>query len=259
MKSSIATTNGHVDRLPLVGLTPTAADRKHARRLNARVVAGVVCVFVAFSGFLVFAASSSPRTHGVVVSVRDLPSGTRIRRADLAIAQAQLGEAQAQAFVSADGVDAVEGQELLAPVAAQQILARSQLTTAHRPTLLPGFVRMTVPVRPDTAVGGALRTGDVVTVLATTDKGKPTAQSRSVLDRVVVDQVGQADTLPTSSTSAVAPGGAGPSLPLRVSRPIAWVMLLVPEDRASSLALARWTGDVELIQLPADNAGRTAP
>jgi hypothetical protein len=74
-----------------------------------------------------------------------------------------------------------------------------------------------------------------------------------------VDQVGQADTLATSSTSAVATDGTGPSLPLRASRPIAWVTLLVPEDRASSLALARWTGDVELIQLPADNTGRTAP
>jgi Flp pilus assembly protein CpaB len=259
MNSTTATTNGHVDRLLPVGLTPAAAERKHARRLNARVLAGVVCVLAAFSGFLVFAASSSPRTHGVVVSVRDLPAGTRVRRADLAIVQAQLGEAQAQAFVSADGLDAIEGQELLAPVAAQQILARAQLTSARRPALLPGFVRMTVPVRPDTAVGGALRAGDVVTVLATTDKGKPTAQTRPVLDRVVVDQVGQADALTTSSTSAAAADGAGPSLPLRASRPVAWVTLLVPEDRASSLALARWTGDVELIQLPADDTGRTAP
>ena len=259
MNSTTATTNGHVDRLLPVGLTPAAADRNHARRLNARVVAGVVCVLAAFSGFLVFAASTSPRTHGVVVSVRDLPTGTRLRRADLAIAQAQLGEAQAQAFVSADGLDGIEGQELLAPVAAQQILARAQLTTARRPTLLPGFVRMTVPVRPDTAVGGALRAGDVVTVLATSDKGKPTAQTRPVLDRVVVDQVGQADTLATSSTSAAPADGAGPSLPLRASRPVAWVTLLVPEDRASSLALARWTGDVDLIQLPADDTTRTAP
>jgi Flp pilus assembly protein CpaB len=118
---------------------------------------------------------------------------------------------------------------------------------------------MTVPVRPDTAVGGALRTGDVVTVLATTDKGKPTAQTRSVLDGVVVDQVGQADTLTTTGTSAGAADGGGPSLPLRASRPVAWVTLLVPEDRASSLALARWTGDVELIQLPADDRGSTTP
>ena len=259
MNSTTATTNGHVDRLLPVGLTLGAAERKHTRRLNARVLAGVVCVLAAFSGFLVFAASSSPRTHGVVVSVRELPAGTRVRRADLAIVQAQLGEAQAQAFVSADRLDAIEGQELLAPVAAQQILARAQLTASRRPTLLPGLVRMTVPVRPDTAVGGALRAGDVVKVLATTDKGKSTVQTRPVLDRVVVDQVGQADTLTTTSASAGTVDGGGPSLPLRASRPVAWVTLLVPEDRASSLALARWTGDVELIQLPADNTGRTTP
>ena len=259
MKTSSTTANGHVSELLPIGLTPDAADRKHARRLNARVVAGVVCVLAAFSGFLVFAASSSPRTHGVIVTVRDLPTGTRLRRADLAIAQAQLADAQAQVFVPAEAVDAIDGQELLAPVAAQQFLARAQLTTVHRPTRQPGFVRMTVPVRPDTAVGGALRTGDVVTVLATTDKGKPTAQTRPVLDRVVVDQVGQADTLATTSATAAAAGGGGPSLPLRASRPVAWVTLLVPEDRASRLALARWTGDVELIQVPADDAGAATP
>src|SRR2546421_12350771 len=116
MKSTSATTNGHVDRLLPVGLTPEAADRKHAHRLNARLVAGIVCVLAAFSGFLVFAASSSPRTHGVVVSVRDLPIGTRLRRADLAVAQAQLADAQAQVFVPAEAVDAIDGQELVAPI-----------------------------------------------------------------------------------------------------------------------------------------------
>ena len=252
MKSSIATTNGQVDRFVPIGLTPEAAERKHARRLNARVVAGVVCVLAAFGGFLYFTVASSPRTHGVVISARDLPTGTRLRRADLAIAQAQLADAQAQVFVAADELTAVEGQELVAPVAARQFLARGQLTTGHRPTLQPGFVRMTVPVRPDTAVGGALRTGDLVRVIATTDKAKPTAQTRAVLDRVVVDQVGQAETLSTSGPSG-APDSAAPSLPLRPSRPVAWVTLLVPEERASSLSLARWTGDIELIQLPAQD------
>src|SRR5438093_13707467 len=103
-------TNGRVsETFAPIGLTPMAADRKHARRLNARLVAGVVCVLAAFSGFLVFAASSSPRTHGVVVAVRDLPTGTRVRRADLAIAQAQLADSQAQVFVPAEAVDAIDG------------------------------------------------------------------------------------------------------------------------------------------------------
>jgi hypothetical protein len=121
-----------------------------------------VCVLAAFSGFLVFAVSSSPRTHGVVVAVQDLATCARMRRVDLAIAQAHLADPQAQVFVPAEAVDAIDGQELLAPLAAQQFLARAQLTTAHRPTLQPGFVRVTVPVRPETRVGGALRSGDLV-------------------------------------------------------------------------------------------------
>src|SRR6266536_1827091 len=129
MTTRSVTANGYVDDLRPIGLTPEAAERKHARRLNGRLIAGVLCVLAAFSGFLVFSVSSSPRTHGVVVSVRDMPVGTRLRRADLAIAQAQLADAQAQVFVLAEALEAVEGQELLAPVAAQQPLARAQLTT----------------------------------------------------------------------------------------------------------------------------------
>src|SRR5919205_104681 len=219
MTSSSTAANGHItDSLPPLGLTPEAAARKHARRVNTRLVAGLLCVLAAFSGFLIFAVASSPRTHGVVVATRDLPAGTRLRRADLALVQAQLGEAQAQTFVTAEGLDGVEGQELLAPVAAQQILARSQVGTGRRPVLGPGFVRMTVPVRPDTAVGGALRPGDVVTVLATTDKGKPSAQTRPVLDRVLVDQVGQADSLASTGVGATA-DAAAVSLTSRGSRP----------------------------------------
>ena len=247
MTSSTAT-NGHVpDTLAPLGLTPEAAARKHARRLNTRLIAGLVCVLAAFSGFLLFAVASSPRTHGVVVAARDLPAGTRLRRADLAIAQAQLGEAQAQAFVAAEGLDGLDGQELLAPLAAQQMLARNQVGSGRRPVLGPGFVRMTVPVRPDTAVGGALRPGDLVTVLATADKGKPTAQTRPVLERVVVDQVGQADSLAGTGVGVASDSG-GVSPVARASRPVAWVTLLVPEDRAASLSLARWNGELELIQ-----------
>src|SRR5437763_17074709 len=102
MNSTTVTTNGHVDRLPPVGLTPEAAERKHARRLNARLLAGVVCVLAAFSGFLGFSASSSPRTHGMVVSIRAVPAGTSLRRPDRAISQAQLAVAMAQVFVNAD-------------------------------------------------------------------------------------------------------------------------------------------------------------
>jgi len=252
MSANTLNANGHVaSRLPPLGLTPEQAVRKHARRLNVRVLAGVACVLLAFTGFLLIAAASSPQTHGVVVATRDLPAGARLRRADLAVAQAQLPEAQARTFISADGLASTEGQVLLSPVAAQQILARTQLANSPQSVLQPGFVRMTVPVRPDTAVGGALRPGDTVSVLATIDKGKPTAQNRLVLDHVLVDQVGQADSL--TGTGLAPAGDSVPTTPARPTRPIAWVTLQVPEASASSLSLARWNGELELIQvLPVD-------
>jgi Flp pilus assembly protein CpaB len=248
MSANTIAANGHVtSRLPPLGLTPEQAARKHARRVNVRVLAGVACVLVAFTGFLLITAASSPRTHGVLVATRDLPAGTRLRRADVAVAQAQLGEAQARTFISAEALASTEGQVLLSPVAAQQIVARTQLATSPQSVLQPGFVRMTVPVRPDTAVGGALRPGDTVSVLSTVDKGKPTAQNRVVLDRVLVDQVGQADTL--GGTGLAAAGDAATAATTRPTRPITWVTLQVPEASVSSLSLARWNGELELIQI----------
>jgi Flp pilus assembly protein CpaB len=252
MKADSVTRNGHVtETLRPLGLTPEIAERRHAWRVNARMLAGIVCVMTAFCGFLVFAVTSSPHTHGVVVAAHDLPAGSRLQLTDLAVAQAQLAETQAQAFVPAEALDALQGQELIAPVAAQQIVARNLLTTGQHPMLEPGFVRMTVPVRPDTAVGGALRPGDVVTVLSTSDKGKPSAQTRPVVEHVTVDQVGQADSLATTNSSGATDTSGGSPIP-HASRPIAWVTLLVPADRVTSLSLARWNGDLELVQLPPD-------
>jgi Flp pilus assembly protein CpaB len=254
MQASSPVTNGHVTvaaPAPL-GLTPAAARRGRSRRANVRLLAGAICVVAAFVGFLVFVASVSPRTQGVVVASHGLAAGTRLRRSDLAVAQAQLGSAQAQTVVLADGLDGLEGRQLLAPVAAQQVLVKAELAPPTRPLLEPGQVRMTLPVKPETAVGGALRSGDVVTVLATRDKGKPTADTRAVLERAVVDEVGFSGTL-GGGTAASNPSQPGPPIST-AGRTIAWVTLVVPEDKAATLSLARWNGDIELIQLPASSA-----
>src|SRR6476661_3202800 len=98
MPVSSPVTNGHVTvavQVPL-GLTPDAARRDRSRRANVRLIAGAICVAAAFVGFLVFVGSVSPRTQGVVVASHELAAGTRLRRTDLAVAQAQFGSAQAQ-------------------------------------------------------------------------------------------------------------------------------------------------------------------
>jgi Flp pilus assembly protein CpaB len=257
MRASTIASNGHLSTaLPALGLTPEAAARSRTRRVNIRLVAGAVCILGAFVGFLLFVASATPRTQGVVVATRELPAGTRLRRTDVAVVQAQLGSAQARTVIGAEALDDLEGQQLLAPTAAQQMIARAQVATGTHPVLQPGQVRMSLSVKPETAVGGALHSGDLVTVLATRDKGKATAETRAVLERAMVDEIGLSNGLATSSAPTNGPSQAGPSGSIS-SRAIAWVTLVVPEDRATAVSLARWSGDIELIQLPAGSAANT--
>ncbi len=144
MAVSTRATNGRVtsDTLAPLGLTPDAALRRSGRRLNARLVAGVVIVVGAFVGFLLFVVSATPDTFGVVVATRDLPVGTRRHPAALATARVRVGEHQARAAVSATQLDSLEGRELVAPAFAQQILAQKQLATSERLVLKPGYVKV---------------------------------------------------------------------------------------------------------------------
>jgi len=214
-------------------------------------MAGVVIVAAAFIGFLLFVVSATPDTFGVVVATRDLPVGAQLHSTDLAIAHVRLGEEQARVAVRAEQLDGLEGRELAAPAFAQQILTLKQLATTERSALKPGYVKMTIPVKADNAVGGILRPGDQVAVLVTSDKGKPTAQTRTVLSPATVDSSGRSDsglssTLGTSSASP--PGSSTAGVP-RAGRPVDWVTLIVPDSQAQPLALARWNGELDVILL----------
>jgi hypothetical protein len=79
-----------------------------------------------------------------------------------------------------------------------------------------------------------------------------------VVERVTVDQVGQTDSLAATNAGGVNDTSVGPQVP-RPGRPIAWVTLLIPADRAASLSLARWNGELELIQLPAEPSPAVQP
>jgi hypothetical protein len=89
----------------------------------------------------------------------------------------------------------------------------------------------------------------------TYDKGKPTAQTRTVLDRVVVDDVGRSDTIGSSGSVA----GASRPDPSAPGRPVAWLTLIIPAEQASATAQARWGGDLDVILLPPAAVAGTAP
>ena len=147
MQIGTSTANGHAafnDLAPL-GLTPEAASRRRARRLNVRLVAGLLLAAVAFVGFLLFVVSTAPASRSVLVATRDLPAGVQLHRGDLAVARVQLGDAQARIVVSSDALDSLEGRELSAPLFVQQILVQPQLASPGHAGLEPGYVKVSVP------------------------------------------------------------------------------------------------------------------
>jgi Flp pilus assembly protein CpaB len=258
MQIGTSTANGHAafDDLAPLGLTPEAAAGRRARRLNVRLVAGLLLAAVAFVGFLLFVVSTAPAPRTVLVATRDLPAGVQLHRGDLAVARVQLGDAQARIVVSSDALDSIEGRELSAPLFVQQILVQPQLASTGHYGLEPGYVKVSVPVRPETAVGDQLRPGAEVSVVVTRDKGKPTSDTRVVLPRVAVDEIGRGDpALGSASTTPVA-GAADPnSQASRPARAASWLVLVVPQDQAPALSQARWNGDIEVMLLPPKGAG----
>jgi Flp pilus assembly protein CpaB len=253
VQTESSTTNGYAlrdTRIPL-GMSPDDAVRRHGRRLNIRLVAGVLVGAVAFVGFLVFSVSTMPSTRYVLVATHDLPAGGALHRSDVAVARVQLGDAQAHIAVSPDSIDDLEGRELAAPVFAKQVLIQPQLAAAGRRGLEPGFIKVSVPVRPDNAVGDQLRAGDAVAVLVTRDKGKPTSETHIVLPRAWVDQVGPGDAPPGPATGSSLGGQVDASGPTsRIARPVNWLVLVIAQEQVTTLSQARWNGDVEVVLLP---------
>lgn len=260
------------DGRPVIGSATThfgTAQRVRAgtpRRLNLRVLAGLLLTLVAFSGFVVFAVRMIPESRTVLVVARDLPPGTRLAAGDVVVSRVGVDETVYGAAVSGDALETVDGRVLAAPAYAGQVLARAQLQPADRPALGADQVAMTIPARSDSAVS-TLRPGDHVAVLATLDKGKPTVHTELVLPDAIVYLVGRGE----GGTSPLVVGGGGaagqPSgfgtgngsdAPGRQdSAPLSSLTLIVPiGDPAKTLATARWNGDLEIVLLPGQGAVR---
>ena len=233
------------------------------RRLNLRVVAGLLLTLVAFSGFVVFAVRLIPESRTVLVVARDLPPGTRLGSGDVVVSRVGVDETVYNAALPGDALDTIDGRVLAAPAYAGQVLARAQLQPVDRPALGADQVAMTIPARPDSAVS-TLRPGDHVAVLATLDKGKPSAHTDLVIPDAVVYLVGRGE----GGASPLVVGGGAAGQPSTIpsstgsdtqsrqdSAPLSSVSLIVSAgEPARALATARWTGDLEVVLLPGPGA-----
>jgi Flp pilus assembly protein CpaB len=184
-------------------------------------------------------------SRAVLVSTRDLPVGAALRASDLAVARVRVDDSIYQAALPAEALDEVVGKQLAKPALAHQLLVRGQLSS--RPALEAGQLAMTVPIRPDTAVGGRIQPGDAVRVLLTSNKGKPDSKTSVVLPRTTVYEVGRDDRVTVVSTSS-STGGDRPM----AQGPASWLTLIVSPEQAIVLAEARWNGELDVALLPPD-------
>lgn len=225
-------------------LTPKRALRK-PWRLDPRAMFGMFLMLVSIGGSVVFWTTSTD-TRAVLVATRDRPAGATLGPSDVAVTSARLDDAIFAATVPAEEQSTVVGRQLSEPLHAQQLLARAQLS--GRPPLGPGQMVLTIRVSPDTAAGGLIRLGDSVQILVTTNKGRPESRTTVVLPRVTVYDVGRDD-----QTTVINTGGANDA-DWDDAGSLNSLTLIVSQDQALQLTVAKWNGDLDVALLPPEGA-----
>src|SRR5579859_4567389 len=219
-------------------LTPARALRQ-PRRLDLRAMVGLLLMFAAVGGAIV-AWTAAENTRPIVVAVRDLPSGAIVGTDDFTVRRVRVDDSIYAAAIPGRELSNLVGRQLAEPVHADQVLVQAQLSP--RAAVPPGQIVVTVPLRPDNAVGGRLHPGDVVQVLATTNAGKDTSRTSVILQQSTVYDVGREDQPGVVSTSNGQPENAGAGA--------TWAALIVTPDQAVQLANARWNGDLDIALVP---------
>lgn len=221
-------------------LTPVRTALRRPRRVDPRAIVGVFLTLAALAGSIAFWVTSSD-ARPVLVATRDVPAGATLRGSDLSVAYVRMDDALYQAALPSDMLQSLVGRQVGEPIHAQQVLARAQVD--DRLGLAADQVAITIPAKPDSAVDGQLRPGDVVQVLVTvTDKTRNEAHARVALDQARILEVGRDQTYASSSASADGqPASRGA---------IASITLAVSAAQARQLAEDRRSGELDVVLLP---------
>jgi Flp pilus assembly protein CpaB len=230
----VASENGH-PQVRLRGLEDGAAARPAAWRRLAQPLplAGAALVLVALVGYWSVYSATTARTP-VVVAAHDLQAGSVLRASDLRTAELAGDAGTVAALVPERELELVVGRELAAPVADGAPLPRASVAAGGA-----GPAALTLVVPALRALGGSLRAGDRVTVLATFESGVG-ARARALARGLRVLEVG----LPPEGLDA---SSASVPVTLALSNP----------SVAASLALANSEGKIDLLREGAK--GRVAP
>jgi len=185
------------------GTAPPADRGRPPGWRDPRLVAGVVIVAVCvLLGARVL--SGADDTTAVWTLRHDVPAGTRVGAADVAVTRVRLSDASLQQYVRASGTPASFGTATHDLVRGE-LLARSSLTSADRVDL----VEVPLSVAPDD-LPASVREGSLVDVWVTPKVGDPGAdrvRAKLALDDVVVVAVPRSrDSLAPRTTQQVIVG-----------------------------------------------------
>ena len=181
-------------------VVPPTAGRGRAVRAGRALPGGRAVVgglLVALSAVVLFAAASGFGDGGgreYVVARRDIAPGRAVEREDLELAEIDLPDRVAdQAFGS---IDALEDAVAVAPIGAGELVQQGSVARGGGRTgrAVP---ELSFSVEREAALDGALRSGDLVDVLATYGSGSESRTVRVVASATVL-AVGERDDLAVS-------------------------------------------------------------
>ncbi len=217
------------------------------RRVDVRVLIGFLVFFGVIAGGLLF-WQSQDETTPVLALARDVAPGEVLQAEDVSVVRLKLPPELATAVVPA-----AEGGQVVGRVASEPLHAGTLLSLEGlkgRPEVPPTGGVMAIPVKPESAVGGRIRVGDRVRVIATGPQGSDSARTETVLAEALVYDVGLSAPLgPLAATTSDRGNGS-----------IAYVSLVVnsPEEM-ERLAWAKEKAAVDLVWLPPRGTPGTRP
>jgi Flp pilus assembly protein CpaB len=213
--------------------------------VDARALMGIFLLLFATGGSITFWAASAD-SQPILAAVRDLPVGATLGQSDLTVTYLRADSAIAEQLIPAEEMSHVVGKQLAEATHGNQLLTKAHISS--RPSLRSGQQAFTIAIKPETAAGGRLRPGDTVSVLWTTNKGRPDSLTTIVLPRAIVLDVGYDDRAALFASSgqddrigrAASPG------------PAVSLTLIVTREEAIDLAQAKWNGELDVALLPAE-------
>lgn len=208
-------------------------------RRKILLIFGGAWISAALLTWFVYSKAAAPKTESlaeVIAASRDLPAGTRIRKADLK--RVRIAEKDIPKAAVTDEKVAVD-RVVLHPFNTNEPLVSTRITASHgaegvAAMIEPGKRAISVPITDTSSAGGLIQPRSRVDVLFTRTGSMKDAITTTILQDVVVISIGKLTE-------------AGQQLDPKAVRPLTQAAtLMVTPDEANRLELAKNQGKISL-------------